>query len=146
MDALINEIYIRALVGGTMIGVSVSLMLLCFGRITGISGIITHAIFDRKLPLSFDSAWRIVFLIGMISGAALAFKITGVEKPEEVNANALTIILSGLLVGIGVTLANGCTSGHGICGVSRLSVRSVVATLCFMLSAMLMVFAVRHLF
>ncbi len=128
-----------------MIGVAVSLRMLCFGRVTGISGIIRHAVFVRGMPISFDNAWRLMFLIGMIGGSVIMVKFTEMEKPIEVNANRLVVVLSGLIVGVGVSLANGCTSGHGICGISRLSIRSVVATLCFMLSAMRTVLFVRHI-
>lgn len=145
-----NSLYVQALIGGAMIGASVSLMMLCFGRVTGISGIVCNAVFVRRMPfsfpISFASAWRLLFLIGMVIGAAAAYKYTGMEKPEKVSANVLTIVLSGLLVGCGVTLAKGCTSGHGICGVSRMSVRSVVATLCFMSAAIFTVSFVRYFF
>lgn len=150
METLIEGAYVQAIIGGMMIGASVSFMMLYFGRIAGISGIVAGAVFGRSMcmsfPISFDRGWRLLFLIGMLVGAAVAYKYTGMEKPEVVSANALTIVVSGLLVGIGVTLAKGCTSGHGICGVSRLSARSIIATFCFMLSAIVTVLFVRYLF
>jgi uncharacterized membrane protein YedE/YeeE len=133
--------WLNALLGGLLIGLSVSLMLFCNGRVTGISGIVEGLC--RKAPE--DTAWRFYFLGGLILGGI----VLQILKPESFGSNELsaswTVGFAGLLVGFGTTLGSGCTSGHGVCGISRLSARSLIATLIFTGSGMLMVFAVRML-
>jgi uncharacterized membrane protein YedE/YeeE len=131
--------WLNALMGGSLIGISVSLMLFWNGRATGISGIL-YGLF-RKTP--GDIAWRFYFLGGLIFGGI----VLRILRPESFGSNELavnwTVGLAGLLVGFGTTLGSGCTSGHGICGISRFSPRSFLATLIFMGSGILTVFAVR---
>lgn len=129
-----------ALIGGLMIGLSASLVMLFYGRITGVSSMLQNLIVRQKSI----SANSLSFLLGMILGAACLsiFMQIRIEPPAS---HPAIIILSGLLVGYGTALGSGCTSGHGICGISRFSVRSIVATMCFMSSGIITVFVVRHM-
>lgn len=132
---------ILGLVGGMIIGLSVVLMMRLIGRIGGISGMVKSSLFDNDN----NRLWRIMFIVGIVLGAAL----TGLAKPElmvqRVDYSKTLLIASGLLVGIGTYWSNGCTSGHGICGMARLSKRSIVATLTFIASAMVAVYITKHL-
>jgi uncharacterized membrane protein YedE/YeeE len=110
------------------------------GRIAGMTGILTGAI----MPKSGDRDWRIAFLLGAILAPALVFLVGGTPIPFETNVPVWAIVVGGLIVGIGVTFGGGCTSGHGVCGNARLSLRSIVATLIFMLMTFITVFVVRH--
>jgi uncharacterized membrane protein YedE/YeeE len=118
---------VNAIIGGLFIGLAVSIMLLFNGRVTGISGIMGGIVKPKKNDLD----WRLAFFIGLISGGALLFYL----KPEQfVNlsqASTADYIIAGFLVGFGTLLGNGCTSGHGVCGISRLSIRSILSTLTF---------------
>lgn len=119
--------WLDALVGGVMIGIAVSLMLFLTGRVAGISGILSGLI----RPAKGDIAWRLFFIFGLITGGlALQF-----NRPEVFGRSPLvhdwTVVIAGLLVGYGTTLGSGCTSGHGICGISRFSIRSIAATMIF---------------
>ena len=131
-----------ALLGGVMLGVGASLLLIFSGKIAGISGIVAYLInpnnSDRK-----ETAWRALFLIGLIS-AGLVYQLFAAFPPTTINANNSTLIVAGLLVGFGSRMGSGCTSGHGICGLSRLSLRSLVATLSFMLSGFVLTYAMLH--
>ena len=131
-----------ALLGGVMLGVGASLLLIFSGKIAGISGIVAYLInpnnSDRK-----ETAWRALFLIGLIS-AGLVYQLFAAFPPVTINANNSTLIVAGLLVGFGSRMGSGCTSGHGICGLSRLSLRSLVATLSFMLSGFALTYAMLH--
>ncbi|MEI7574077.1 MAG: YeeE/YedE thiosulfate transporter family protein [Methylotenera sp.] len=131
-----------ALLGGLMLGVGASLLLIFSGKIAGISGIVAYLInpnnSDRK-----ETAWRALFLIGLIS-AGLVYQLFAALPPVTINANNSTLIVAGLLVGFGSRMGSGCTSGHGICGLSRLSLRSLVATLSFMLSGFVLTYAMLH--
>lgn len=126
---------VNAIIGGVIIGLAVSIMLLFNGRVTGISGIIGGALAPKK----HDFDWRIAFIAGLLSGGALLFYL----KPELfVNLSQGTridYIIAGLLVGFGTLLGNGCTSGHGVCGISRMSVRSIISTLTFIAFGMISV-------
>ena len=128
--------------GGLLIGIASVLMMLGLGRIAGISGV-----FGSLLTLSLDQdfLWRAVFIIGLLAGAFLA-AIAGLYDPASVTfpAKGLAAVVSGFIVGAGTALGGGCTSGHGICGLSRLSPRSFVATIIFMLVAAVVVFVTRH--
>ncbi len=119
----------HALIGGLLIGLSGALLLLTVGRIAGISGIINGAIGNP------DRSWRLAFLAGLISGGIALLYVYPEALQPVVNASAPRLILSGLLVGLGTVIGGGCTSGHGVCGIGRLSVRSIVATLVFMAAA-----------
>jgi uncharacterized membrane protein YedE/YeeE len=125
--------------GGLLIGIAAAGLLLVNGRILGVSGILGGLIWPR----SGDLAWRVAFVIGLImSPTVLRFVLS--VTPPVIETGFFTLVVAGLLVGIGTRLGAGCTSGHGICGVSRLSPRSLVATGAFMLAGFATVFVVRH--
>jgi uncharacterized membrane protein YedE/YeeE len=113
-------------------------LLLFGGKIAGVSGILWSAI---KRPVTDDITWRWLFVVGMLLGTFLFHAISGAPIPD-IDANYPLAALAGVLVGIGVNLGNGCTSGHGVCGIGRLSPRSLVATVAFMLTAIITVFVV----
>ena len=131
---------LSALAGGALIGLASALLLLLNGRIAGISGIL-GGLFDRA---SGETGWRLAFVIGLLVGPAL-WALGGTLPPIRIEAGYPLLISAGLLVGIGTRYASGCTSGHGVCGLSRLSPRSLVATLVFMGGGFATVFVVRHL-
>ncbi|KPQ01491.1 YeeE/YedE family protein [Marinobacter sp. HL-58] len=129
-----------ALAGGIIIGLSAAAFILLNGRIAGISGIIGGLLTPRKT----DILWRVAFLAGMIA-APLLWMMTADLPPIEIKASYPLLVISGLLVGIGTRYGSGCTSGHGVCGLSRLSARSLIATLTFMAVGFGTVYIVRHL-
>jgi uncharacterized protein len=129
-----------SLAGGLLVGIAVAILILFNGRIAGISGILG----DLLKPAQGESAWRITFVLGMML-SPLVYGIVSELPAVEVSANLWQLIVAGFLVGIGTRYASGCTSGHGICGVARLSRRSIVATALFMLSGMAVVYVMRHL-
>jgi len=129
-----------AAIGGALIGLSAVLLMWLNGRIAGITGIAAGLI-D---PTSADRLWRAAFIAGLIA-APLAASFVGYPLPvAQVPASLITVAVAGLLVGFGTRLANGCTSGHGICGIARLSVRSITATAVFMVAAIVVVAVTRH--
>lgn len=128
-----------ALAGGVLIGLAASLFVLLNGRIAGISGILGGLL----RPHRRDVSWRLLFVAGMLL-APVVYRAAGGELEVRLQAGTGTLVLAGLLVGLGSRYGAGCTSGHGVCGLSRLSPRSVVATLCFMAAGFLSVFVVRH--
>jgi uncharacterized membrane protein YedE/YeeE len=129
-----------ALAGGALIGISAALFILMNGRIAGITGII-GGLFR---PVMHDVGWRIAFTIGLIIAPIVWLLFA--QLPEiNIEANEGLLIVAGLIVGFGARYGSGCTSGHGVCGISRLSPRSIVATLAFMGSGFLTVFVMRHL-
>lgn len=130
---------LTALSGGILIGVAASLLVLVTGRVAGVSGIVGGLL----RPNAGDAAWRIAFIGGMVI-SPLAYKLVAPLPEMQIAANYPTLILAGVLVGIGTRYAAGCTSGHGVCGVSRLSLRSLAATLAFMIAGFVTVFLVRH--
>lgn len=129
-------------IGGAMIGLSAVLLMAWEGRIAGISGIA-----GRLLPPYRDNDFlsRLGFVMGLVAAPFLVMAATGNPIMQTVSANLPLLAAAGLLVGFGSVYGNGCTSGHGVCGLSRLSVRSLVATLAFMTTAFITVFIVRHL-
>ncbi|MBE0484846.1 YeeE/YedE family protein [Marinobacter sp.] len=129
-----------ALAGGILIGLAAASFLLLNGRIAGISGILGGLL----TPTKHDIIWRVAFLAGLI-GAPAIWMLMAELPPIEINAGYPALIIAGLLVGIGTRYASGCTSGHGVCGLSRLSLRSLVATLSFMAAGFVSVFVIRHL-
>lgn len=129
-----------SLLGGVLIGISSALFILANGRIAGISGILGGLLSRRP----GDMVWRIAFLVGLVAAPAAIFALTGPINPT-IEANTEVLVVAGLLVGIGTRYGAGCTSGHGVCGLSRLSPRSLVATLAFMGAGMAIVFVMRHL-
>ena len=131
-----------SLLGGGIIGLSAVVLLATQGRIAGISGIVS-----RILPPSVDKAGLpqgIIFLIGLLLAAPLWFVLTGAAPIQVVSSNGLLLVIAGLLVGFGSVIGNGCTSGHGVCGISRGSARSIAATMTFMATASVTVFVLRH--
>ncbi len=132
--------WLTALLGGILIGSSATLLLAFNGRIAGISGILNGAI-----RFSSDASWRWIFLLGMLMGAALyEYSIAPVPTPRS-SLVPVSMAIGGFLVGFGTRMGNGCTSGHGVCGLGRLSVRSLAAVLTFLATGFVTVFAVRHL-
>ena len=129
-----------ALTGGILIGLSAALLVLLNGRIAGVSGVLGGLL----SPAQGDKAWRAAFLIGIVL-APLAYPMIASLPPVQIDAGYGTLVVSGLLVGMGTRYGGGCTSGHGVCGLSRLSPRSLLATLAFMGVGFLTVFVVRHL-
>jgi uncharacterized protein len=130
---------ISAAIGGALIGLAAVLLMLFTGRIAGIAGI-TGGLFN---PKSDDRAWRVAFIAGLIA-APLAAALLDHAVPMPQMPGMITIAVAGLLVGFGTRLGNGCTSGHGICGIARLSPRSIAATLVFMVAAMIVVALTHH--
>jgi len=131
---------ISAAIGGALIGLSAVLLMLFNGRIAGITGIFAGLV-D---PLGIDRAWRAAFIVGLIA-APLAAALLGVPVPTpQMPASLVVVAIAGLLVGFGTRLSNGCTSGHGVCGIARLSPRSIVATGIFMAAAVVVVAVTRH--
>lgn len=129
------------LLGGMLIGLAAALLLLLNGRIAGISGILGGLL----SPAGAERYWRQLFIIGLLAGGFLTPLITGRRLDTFIAAPWWLIIIAGLLVGFGTRLGSGCTSGHGVCGLARLSPRSLVATLTFIATAMLTVYLMRHL-
>ncbi|HUD87708.1 MAG TPA: YeeE/YedE thiosulfate transporter family protein [Xanthobacteraceae bacterium] len=131
---------ISAAIGGALIGLAAVLLMLFNGRIAGVSGIM-GGVFN---PRSDDRLWRVAFIAGLIAAPlAAAFAGHAVAIPQ-MPASIVVIAVGGLLVGFGTRLGNGCTSGHGICGIARLSPRSIAATLVFMVAAMAVVAITHH--
>lgn len=128
------------LVGGLLIGLAAALLLLLNGRISGISGIVGGLL----APKSSDASWRVVFVVGLLLGAFIYMLATDGTVPVTMQASVPVLVAAGLLVGFGTRLGSGCTSGHGVCGIARLSKRSIVATSVFFGVAMLTVFLTRH--
>jgi hypothetical protein len=128
-----------ALAGGVLIGIAAALFLLLNGRIAGISGILGELL----TPASGDVAWRIAFVGGLV-GAPLLYALLAGPPATRIDAGFGALITAGLLVGVGTRYGSGCTSGHGVCGLSRLSPRSLVATLTFMAAGFATVFVLRH--
>ncbi|WP_145551418.1 YeeE/YedE family protein [Yersinia intermedia] len=137
----INFTPYSALAGGAILGVAVTFLLLATGRIAGISGILGGLL----LPKAGDSGWRLAFIIGLVT-SPLVYSLFTALPAIQIDAGLPTLILAGLLVGIGTRYGAGCTSGHGVCGLARFSPRSLVATLSFMFTGFITVGLVRHLF
>jgi uncharacterized membrane protein YedE/YeeE len=132
-----------SLAGGVLLGIAAALFILVNGRILGISGIVGGLL----APKRGDAGWRIAFLLGMLAAPAtlLLLAPAGFISPPRIDAGYAAIVIAGLLVGYGTRLGSGCTSGHGVCGLSRLSPRSLVATGAFMAAGFAIVFVIRHL-
>lgn len=130
--------YLWPSIGGILIGLSATILLLMTGRIAGISGI-----FWGSLRSSGEErGWRVLFLVGLVFGAWLFHSISGQPYPALEN-NYITALIGGALVGFGVKVGAGCTSGHGVCGIGRLSKRSIIATVVFMSTGIATVFIIR---
>lgn len=124
--------------GGLLLGLAATWLLLSLGRIAGISGIAWGALMGP------DRDWRWLFLVGLLAGGAVTHLLLGLPQPLESKAPLWLMVVSGVLVGYGTRLGGGCTSGHGVCGIGRLSPRSFLATGVFMAAGMATVFVVRH--
>jgi uncharacterized membrane protein YedE/YeeE len=132
-----------ALAGGILLGIASAAFMLVNGRVLGISGILGGLL----VPKRSDASWRVMFLLGLLlAPATLSLLAPGLISAPRIEADNVAIVAAGLLVGLGTRYGSGCTSGHGVCGLSRLSPRSLVATLAFMASGFAMVYVVRHLF
>jgi uncharacterized membrane protein YedE/YeeE len=130
---------VSALIGGALIGLAAVLLMLLNGRIAGVSGILGGALARER-----DSGWRVAFLVGLVA-APLVMGALGDPLPApRMPATWAVVVAGGLLVGFGTRLGGGCTSGHGVCGMARLSPRSIAATLIFMATAMVVVAVMRH--
>ncbi|WP_174803320.1 YeeE/YedE family protein [Martelella limonii] len=129
-----------SLFGGALIGVAAVLLMAVSGRVAGLSGIVSGAL----LPGSTDRSWRIAFLLGAIVAPAILVHAAGIAIPFQNTVPLPWLIIGGLIVGIGVNLGAGCTSGHGVCGLARFSRRSLAATLVFMATTFVTVFVIRH--
>ncbi len=128
--------------GGAILGLGAALMLLGLGRIAGISGIFGGLLLRK----AGDVAWRVAFVLGLVLGGALMFQLAPAMFSVSIERSLLTIVMAGLFVGFGTRMGNGCTSGHGVCGISRLSPRSMIATATFMVTGALTVFFATHVF
>lgn len=130
-----NQEWMFSLLGGVLIGISVSLMLLWNGRVTGISGIINSAFSTSK----DEATWRWFFIGGLFLGGFVLRLVKPEVFTDPLTSNQLMIAVAGLLVGFGTIMGSGCTSGHGICGLSRLSARSIIATFVFIVAGVIAV-------
>lgn len=128
--------------GGLAIGLGAVLLMLGLGRILGATGIMSGLIFAENRD---EVSWRGAMVLGMVLAPGLIFALTGEMPAITVPTGPAMIVIGGVIVGLGASLGSGCTSGHGVCGLSRLSVRSMVAVPTFMATAALTVFVVRHL-
>lgn len=131
----------ESLLGGVLLGISASILLLVNGKIAGISGIVNGLFIPKK----GDYSWRLLFVGGMMAGGVFSALLFGTTVPTLSETPLPLIIIAGMLVGFGTRIGNGCTSGHGICGIGRLSKRSIVSTCIFMLVAGLTVYVRLHL-
>lgn len=132
--------FVYALAGGVLIGTAAVLFLWLNGRIAGVSSVIITLLFSR------ERFWPALFLAGIVDGAALFYLLGGAVPVPRDGFPAWLLGLAGLLVGVGTSVARGCTSGHGVCGLGQLSLRSLVATLTFLSVAILTTYVVRHIF
>ena len=131
----VNFTPIPALIGGIVIGLAVVLFFYSTGRLAGVSGIANNA-----LTKNTNRATNLLFLIGLISGPIFYQLFISSDIPYLINNNTLILIIGGLLVGIGTQIGMGCTSGHGVCGISRFSLRSIIATISFIFSGVIVVY------
>jgi hypothetical protein len=129
--------------GGLLIGLGAVLLMLGLGRILGATGIMSGLVFAEN---GDEFVWRAAMVAGMILAPGLIFLVTGAMPELSVPVSPTMIVIGGVIVGFGASLGSGCTSGHGVCGLSRLSVRSIVAVPTFMLTAAITVYLIRHVF
>lgn len=132
---------ISAVIGGSLIGTSMVLLLWLNGRIAGVSGIF-HGLATAKKN---DFIWRILFLFGLITGSFIYYLLPQIHFTPRTHYPTLLLIFAGFLVGLGTKLSGGCTSGHGVCGIARMSYRSFIATIIFIIFGLLSVYIVRHI-
>lgn len=138
---IVNFTPLASLLGGSLIGLAAVLLMAAIGRIMGATGILSAALWGDD-----DRAWRWAILAGMVSGPVLYLTLAGSWPEITVPVSTVSLIVGGFLVGIGVSYGSGCTSGHGVCGLARLSTRSLVAVPTFMATTALTVYLVRHVF
>ena len=127
--------------GGILIGIASVLLMANFGRVMGATGILAGFLMPTNRD---DWAWRASLLAGMVSAPALYWLVSGQSVVVQVPVSTIAMIIGGLIVGVGVTFGGGCTSGHAVCGIARLSPRSIVATVVFMIAAVATVYVTRH--
>jgi uncharacterized membrane protein YedE/YeeE len=132
---------LQSLAGGALIGLSAALLMALHGRIAGVTGVLAGLL----PPVARDIGWRIAFLSGLVASPLVYILAFGAGPALASPASLPGLIAGGLIVGTGVSLGSGCTSGHGVCGLARFSPRSLVAVLCFMTTAAITVFTSRHL-
>ncbi|WP_340122112.1 YeeE/YedE family protein [Methylobacter svalbardensis] len=140
LSDLTHSAYIAGLSGGLLIGFAAVMLVLFNGQIAGISGILGDLLQTGK----GDKVWRVMFLLGLIT-APFVYQMAFDLPPVVIEAGTIELIIAGLLVGMGTQYASGCTSGHGVCGISRGSIRSIAATLTFMAAGFVTVYLTRHL-
>jgi uncharacterized membrane protein YedE/YeeE len=133
---MLSPLSLSSIFGGALIGLSATLLFIGLGKIAGISGIFANLFSVEK---NKDRAWQLLFVIGLISGSLIYDALVGISFQPRDNLPTLVLIIAGLLVGFGTQLGNGCTSGHGVCGIARKSQRSITATLVFMVIAIITV-------
>ena len=145
MEALLETTFtpLASFGGGMLIGLAAVLLMLGLGRIFGATGILSGLVFFENRD---ELAWRAALVLGMVLAPGLIAIVTGTMPAISVPVGPVMIVVGGLIVGFGASLGSGCTSGHGVCGLSRLSVRSLVAVPTFMATAAVTVFLVRHVF
>ncbi len=136
--------YWLPLLGGVLIGLAAAILLFSIGRIAGISTIFWRSVSSRQSIKFDEGTWRPAFILGLVVGPVIAHQFLGFETPQAPEGTAFYAVVAGFLVGFGTKLGSGCTSGHGICGLPRLSRRSLVATMTFMLTGILTVTLIRH--
>lgn len=132
-----------SLAGGVLIGLASTLLMLVLGRVMGATGVLAGLIQPTS---GSDFAWRAALLAGMVTGPAVVWMATGALPAIDIPVSTAALLIGGVIVGLGVTYGSGCTSGHGVCGMARLSPRSLVATLTFMLFTGVTVYLIRHVF
>ena len=133
---------ISALVGGLLIGLAACILLLFNGRIAGVTGIVKRV----WPPVEGDVSWRVLFALGLMVGAGVYVALTGQGVGHRTGVTPVLLVVAGALTGFGTSMGNGCTSGHGVCGMARLSKRSIVATVCFLTAGLVTTYVVRHVF
>lgn len=135
---------ITSLIGGLLIGISASILVLFMGKIAGISGI-AASLLQFKNVAKGHHMWRLLFIAGLLISSHV-YELFAPLPDSEISASTSTLIIAGLLVGFGTKMSAGCTSGHGVCGLSRLSLRSLIATLCFMCTGFVLCYLLLHAF
>lgn len=133
--------WMAALAGGVLIGLSATLLLWLNGRVAGVSGILNGVVF----PKAGDVSWRLAFLVGLVAAGGLYMALAPGAPLPRADFSRVGLVVAGLLVGFGTRMGNGCTSGHGVCGLGRLSMRSLAAVATFMATAIATTFVIRHL-
>lgn len=143
MNVLVDtDAWLRAAGGGLLIGLAAGAMIIFNGRIAGISGVLGGLLFN---PAPGDRRWRSMFIGGLILGATILTTLYTTLPPAKLQTGWLGMAIAGLIVGYGTRMGSGCTSGHGVCGIARVSTRSILATVTFMAFGVITVFVMRHL-